>query len=165
MIGSYAHGTNWHFGYRRHFFSRILSNILGRISLISCKYEIKKAPHAACGQGGCFYALSVPVTESYLLCPGLFLLIALRPRASSLIFSPSHPSCPFPRGTFQTEFSPPFQQKRRNNTLFSRQHTLQILNMASQVCQLALHMHPISFSPACFLSHIHRRLPLVRHKI
>lgn len=49
------------------FFSRILSNILGRISLISCKYEIKKAPRAACGQGGCFYALSVPVTESYLL--------------------------------------------------------------------------------------------------
>lgn len=84
------------------FFSRILSNILGRISLISCKYEIKKAPRAACGQGGCFYALSVPVTESYLLSVLVYFFLSLSGQEPAHSFSlPLTYLVPSPGGRFK----------------------------------------------------------------
>lgn len=84
------------------FFSRILSNILGRISLISCKYEIKKAPRAACGQGGCFYALSVPVTESYLLSVLVYFFLSLSGQEPAHSFSlPLTHLVPSPGGRFK----------------------------------------------------------------
>lgn len=42
MIGSYAHGTNWHFGYRRHFFPEYYPIFLGEYHLLAVSMKLRK---------------------------------------------------------------------------------------------------------------------------